>query len=80
MRTNRRIATLGLAVVGTLLAAWLAVPSYGQDGAGCVAANGRVSFRLYCASCHGEDGEGNGPVAKFLTIEPADLTRIEQRY
>lgn len=80
MRTHRRISTLGLAVAATLIAAWIAVPSDGQEGAGFMAANGRVSFRLYCASCHGDDGKGNGAVAKFLTIEPADLTRIEQRY
>jgi mono/diheme cytochrome c family protein len=31
-------------------------------------------FRLYCASCHGRDGGGHGPVAATMRIEPSDLT------
>ncbi len=51
-----------------------------EEGEGFWAANGRTSFRLYCASCHGADAKGNGNVAQYLTVEPADLTRIEERY
>jgi mono/diheme cytochrome c family protein len=36
-------------------------------------------FRAYCATCHGEDGKGNGPVAPALNAKPADLTSIAQR-
>jgi mono/diheme cytochrome c family protein len=32
-----------------------------------------------CASCHGVDATGNGPVAASLRIPPADLTRIAAR-
>ncbi len=80
MYADRRVAALTLAVAAVVTVAWLVPPSAGQEGRGFLAANGRVSFRLYCASCHGEEGKGNGSVAKFLTIEPADLTRIEERY
>src|SRR5437899_9658002 len=31
------------------------------------------------ASCHGEKGTGKGPVAAYLTVQPADLTRIAER-
>ncbi|WP_432471886.1 c-type cytochrome [Amphritea sp. HPY] len=31
-------------------------------------------FRASCASCHGIDGKGRGPLRKHLTIKPADLT------
>jgi mono/diheme cytochrome c family protein len=31
-------------------------------------------YASYCASCHGADGRGNGPVAVELTARPADLT------
>lgn len=51
-----------------------------EEGKGFWAANGRTSFRLYCASCHGTEARGDGNVAKFLTVEPADLTRIMERY
>jgi mono/diheme cytochrome c family protein len=37
-------------------------------------------FRAYCASCHGDDGTGNGPVAPALNVRPADLTTIAQRH
>jgi mono/diheme cytochrome c family protein len=36
-------------------------------------------YRAYCASCHGLDGLGNGPVAPALKSQTADLTIIAQR-
>jgi mono/diheme cytochrome c family protein len=33
-------------------------------------------FRAYCASCHGADGKGNGPVAPALKATVPDLTLI----
>jgi mono/diheme cytochrome c family protein len=36
-------------------------------------------FRAYCATCHGEDGRGNGPVAPALSTKPSDLTTISRR-
>lgn len=35
---------------------------------------GSVSFDLYCASCHGRSGRGDGPTASALKSKPADLT------
>src|SRR6187200_1611046 len=35
---------------------------------------GSVSFDLYCASCHGRNGRGDGPTAAALKTRPADLT------
>ena len=31
-------------------------------------------FRVYCASCHGSDGNGGGPVAPALKAKVPDLT------
>ena len=36
-------------------------------------------YRAYCASCHGKDAKGNGPMAASLRIAPPDLTRIAAR-
>jgi mono/diheme cytochrome c family protein len=36
-------------------------------------------FVRYCASCHGRDARGTGPVAEALSVPPADLTRIAAR-
>lgn len=41
---------------------------------------GQVEYLRYCASCHGESGEGNGPVASALQTPPTDLTRLGERY
>ena len=68
----------GLALIA-LVAAFTA-PSAAQEGDGFLAANGRVSFRLYCASCHGASAKGDGSVAKFLKVPPADLTLLSQKY
>lgn len=33
-------------------------------------------FNAYCASCHGQDGKGNGPAAPALKTPPADLAQL----
>jgi mono/diheme cytochrome c family protein len=41
--------------------------------------SGREVFLRHCASCHGESGVGDGPVAASLRRPPADLTAIAKR-
>ncbi|MBZ5504334.1 MAG: cytochrome c [Acidobacteriia bacterium] len=36
-------------------------------------------YRAHCASCHGLDGTGNGPVAPALSTKMPDLTTMTQR-
>jgi hypothetical protein len=36
-------------------------------------------YLQYCASCHGENGRGMGPVSPYLTVKPTDLTHITAR-
>ena len=36
-------------------------------------------FRMYCATCHGPDGKGAGPVAPALKVAPPDLTVLSRR-
>jgi mono/diheme cytochrome c family protein len=40
---------------------------------------GKDLFKAYCASCHGLDAKGKGPMASALKMPPADLTRISIR-
>jgi mono/diheme cytochrome c family protein len=40
---------------------------------------GRDSFELYCASCHGSGGRGDGPLTRELRTRPADLTALARR-
>jgi mono/diheme cytochrome c family protein len=41
--------------------------------------SGPALYKAYCASCHGMDGRGNGPMVKSLKVAPADLTHIAVR-
>jgi mono/diheme cytochrome c family protein len=36
-------------------------------------AKGEQVFKLYCASCHGEKGDGQGPVGKTLNPPPRNF-------
>ena len=40
---------------------------------------GRALFLEHCASCHGADAKGGGPVAASLKGPVADLTRLPQK-
>ena len=41
---------------------------------------GEELFQRFCASCHGETGRGDGPVARGLAVAVPDLTGIARRY
>ncbi len=40
---------------------------------------GPALYKAYCATCHGTDGKGNGPMTESLKIKTPDLTRISIR-
>src|SRR5689334_1329693 len=57
-----------------------AKPDKNQDRVRLIASlEGPDLFRSYCASCHGVDGKGNGPVSPALKTKPTDLTSISRR-
>ena len=37
---------------------------------------GKLEFQSSCASCHGTDGKGKGPVSEQLKVPPSDLTML----
>ncbi len=39
---------------------------------------GQQEFQARCASCHGRDGKGNGPIADLLRKSPPDLTALSR--
>jgi mono/diheme cytochrome c family protein len=42
-------------------------------------ASGHQMYMAYCASCHGKEGKGDGPVAAALKTPPADLATLSAR-
>ena len=44
------------------------------------AIDGANTFRRYCASCHGSEARGDGPLAKDLRAQPANLTELSKRH
>ncbi|MDP5217878.1 cytochrome c [Ruegeria sp. 2205SS24-7] len=50
----------------------LALPVAAQD-----AANGEALYMTHCATCHGIDATGQGPMAGVLMIKPVDLTQLQ---
>ena len=68
---------LGALVVATLIIG-INVQSWAQQPVAQPqqADAGKAEYQSSCASCHGVDGKGTGPVADALKTKPADLTMI----
>ncbi|HXY97793.1 MAG TPA: cytochrome c [Steroidobacteraceae bacterium] len=64
-------------LAAAMFAGGAARPAPAQDLSGYQ--SGESLYRAHCASCHGVDGRGDGPVAASLKVEVPDLTRIARR-
>lgn len=40
---------------------------------------GSALYQTHCASCHGADADGQGPLAPALVLQPIDLTGLSAR-
>jgi mono/diheme cytochrome c family protein len=69
-----------LASVGVLIAAWCVVPmesarAQAPDvGTEAQRESGKRLYDQYCSQCHGENGDGEGVAAPFLSPRPRDFT------
>ena len=79
MRKDRRRLELGFSFLLclVLLLGQSAVSIAQEEGSRL--ASGKDLYLTRCASCHGEDGKGNGPAAVVLKNPPADLTQISKK-
>lgn len=42
--------------------------------------SGEQMYKQYCATCHGAEGKGGGPMAALLLKAPPDLTTLSRRH
>jgi mono/diheme cytochrome c family protein len=60
----------------TLIALSCVANAAAADG---TATPGQLEFKAKCASCHGADAKGHGPLAEYLKVPPADLTVLSRK-
>ena len=41
---------------------------------------GKLLYAAHCASCHGDNGTGDGWLAAYLTRRPSDLTMLAREF
>ena len=61
-----------LALIALIATAPLAVSAQDAD-------IGRALYHNHCATCHGMEGGGDGPMSGVLLIKPPDLTELSAR-
>ena len=54
-------------------------PGVAPPGSPIAVVGGAYGYRTYCASCHGTDGKGEGPLAENLRFHPPDLSLLAKR-
>jgi mono/diheme cytochrome c family protein len=70
--------------LNVLLAGVIAATAVGAAGAaeqaqGAQAFEGKQKYDIYCATCHGAAGKGDGVLASSLRKRPADLTQLARK-
>lgn len=64
MRQHRRIWLFAAAILA-------ATGTQAQD-----VEEGKALYAVFCATCHGQAAQGNGPTAEIMVLNPTDLTRL----
>lgn len=77
----RQVRWSGAVALGIGLAAgWAQAQTPEAPAAAAATSPGRDAFVQFCASCHGDGAQGNGPMAGELRTAPPDLTRLGARF
>lgn len=76
MPTQSNLRAVVIHAIATTLLTLLCLPAFAQA---FDEYSGQETFMRFCAACHGESGQGDGPVSEGLPISVPDLTRLRQR-
>ena len=76
MNAHARHSFLAI-IVALILLVLASVSARAQDFS---SSTGVQLYKRFCSSCHGDQGHGDGTVAKSFKIEVPDLTRIAHRH
>jgi mono/diheme cytochrome c family protein len=68
------------AVLSGVAALALAGGAFAFDAVTLADYSGEEIYLRFCASCHGDEAMGDGPVSRSLNVAVPDLTRIAARY
>lgn len=83
-QSDKRLTELAGTLSGELQAAKNAIENLklelAKERKEAVAAHARPLYLQHCAVCHGSDGDGRGPGARFISIMPRDFTRGEYKF
>jgi mono/diheme cytochrome c family protein len=75
----RFLTVVGCCALGAGLATVPSKGVAGQKDSPAYSVSGSYTYRTYGASCHGERGKGDGPLAESLRFHPPDLTQLARR-
>ena len=67
-------------VILSAASAGLAADDAAAKVAAADAANGAKVYKMYCETCHGPSGGGDGPVGKTLTPQPRNFQTGDFKY
>lgn len=76
---NLRGLLISAALLAWIPAAAQVEPKGDDEQPLIISIRGPALYKAYCASCHGTDAKGRGPMAPWLKVPPPDLTRIAAR-
>ena len=77
MTPRARASVRGLVIAGLVFTGSGARGEQADKGTSALA--GSVTFKTYCATCHGKEAKGDGPLADRLRFRPPDLTLLAKR-
>jgi len=79
--SSKFAGALILASAALVLSSWGQKPAAPSGDRRLIASiQGPALYKAYCASCHGIDAKGNGPMTPVLKVLPPDLTKISERH